>query len=103
MENAVIPQCFSGKYADHWHCMRLGSAEEWRGRGVGRMLCTWGLEKAKEKGITAGLEASKKGKRMYMRLGMVQVGPVIGEMTFDDVLRICYIPGQEEVGEYKEE
>lgn len=99
----VISQCFSGKYTEHWHCLRLGAAEEWRGRGVGRMLGNWGLDKAREKGITAGLEASKKGLRMYKRLGMVQVGPVVGEMTFQDVLRICFIPGEEEIGEYKEE
>lgn len=51
----------------------LGVDPKWQRNGVGKALTQWGLERAQEEGIPAGLEASEAGEPMYLKLGFVEV------------------------------
>lgn len=46
----------------------------YQGRGVGRMLVQWGIEKAKAEGKGLYLAATPAGKPFYTRLGLEEVG-----------------------------
>lgn len=47
----------------------MAVAPEWRRRGAASMCVQWGLERCKELGISAYLEASEEGAPVYERLG----------------------------------
>ncbi|MCJ1443641.1 MAG: hypothetical protein MMC23_004141 [Stictis urceolatum] len=52
---------------------------EHHGKGYGRAMVSWGLERAGREGMPVALFASPMGKRLYLKLGFRQVG----------VLRVC--------------
>jgi GNAT superfamily N-acetyltransferase len=95
-EQLVLKEKYTGKYFEHWHCLRLACDPKWYGRGVGRLLTEWGLEQARKEGITAGLEASEEGVRLYKKCGMKDVGDVHGDITLKNILRVSYFDDGEE-------
>lgn len=61
----------------HWHLVRLGTDEPFRGRGVGTALLEHRLAKIDVAGDIAHLEASSAASaRLYERLGFVAVGEI---------------------------
>jgi ribosomal protein S18 acetylase RimI-like enzyme len=55
----------------------LGVDPSFQRRGVGKMLVGAGMERAREEGVPAMLEASPNGKSLYEKLGFVVVGEMI--------------------------
>ena len=56
----------------HYMCVR----PEWRRRGISSICVRWGIERCKELGIPAYLEASEEGAPVYARLGFETVDTV---------------------------
>lgn len=59
-----------------WYLMHLVTRPGRRGQGSGGMLIRWGLDRAKEEGACAYLEAGAAAKGLYERYGFEQVGDV---------------------------
>lgn len=50
---------------------------DYQGRGIARKLIQWGVDEAKERGgLECGLEASVMGRRVYQKMGFVDLGPI---------------------------
>lgn len=76
---------WSGDLEEHWHLKMLAVDPKWQRNGIGQMLVRWGLEKAQEDGVSAGLESSETGAPMYLKLGFVEVERFLmleGRVTF---------------------
>ena len=62
----------------HWYLASLITWPEWQGRGVGRRLLDWGIERADKEGVGREtpmyLEASDMSRRIYEHVGFQQVG-----------------------------
>lgn len=59
-----------------WFLMHLVTRPSRRGHGSGGMLIRWGLDRAKEEGACAYLEAGAAAKGLYERYGFNEVGEV---------------------------
>ncbi|KAF2231435.1 acyl-CoA N-acyltransferase [Viridothelium virens] len=65
-------------FPEQWHCTVLGVSPKYRRRGIGSLLLNWGLEKAREEGVPAVLEATPAGVALYEKTGfkpVLEVGP----------------------------
>jgi len=49
---------------------------EYRRRGVGEKLVTWGIEQADKQGLDTVLEATLDGGKLYRRLGFEDAGKI---------------------------
>ncbi|KAL1645072.1 hypothetical protein SLS61_008505 [Didymella pomorum] len=58
----------------HWYLALLLTWPEWQGRGVGRRLLDWGIERADKEDTVMYLETSAKGKNVYEHVGFVVQG-----------------------------
>lgn len=56
-------------FQDYWYLQVLAIDPAYQRRGIGSLLTTWGVERAKEEGCCAVLEASIPGQPLYERLG----------------------------------
>lgn len=65
---------WTGDIEEHWHLKMLAVDPKWQRNGIGQMLVRWGLEKAQNEGVSAGLEASDAGGPMYLKLGFEEIG-----------------------------
>lgn len=54
---------------------------EYRRRGVGEKLVSWGLEQADKQGLDSVLEATIDGGKLYRKLGFEDIGTI----KFDSV------------------
>lgn len=54
---------------NRWYVQSVVVAEQWRGRGVGKKLMAWVVERAQKEGVVIGLEASMMGERLYRSIG----------------------------------
>jgi len=71
----------------------------WRRRGVSTMCVQWGLDKCRQWGIPAYLEASEEGEHVYKRMGFVEADKI--HIDLDGVadtapVMICWPPGTKE-------
>ena len=57
--------------------MSMVTRECYRGQGAAGMLINWGVQKAREDGVPAYLEASAQGKPVYEKCGFQQVGELV--------------------------
>lgn len=57
------------KTEERWWLGLMAVDEGWQGRGVGKRLVGWGMERAKEEGVVCTNIASRIGRKMYGRLG----------------------------------
>ncbi|KAK4031763.1 acyl-CoA N-acyltransferase [Parachaetomium inaequale] len=53
----------------HWYLELITTSPEFQGRGAGKMLMEWGLERVDETGFEAYLEASPEGKGLFEKFG----------------------------------
>ena len=49
---------------------------EWQGKGVGKRLLEWGIEKADKKGLDCWVDASEAALGFFEKFGWEQVGVV---------------------------
>lgn len=66
--------------ADAWYLSLLGVSPKAQGRGVGKKLLQWGIDRSEEEGVPSSLEATKAGLRLYESMGFER----IGWLFFDD-------------------
>ncbi|KAK3297301.1 acyl-CoA N-acyltransferase [Chaetomium fimeti] len=71
---------FMGRRA-HWYLELISTKAEVKGRGTGRRLVQWGLERVDGDGAVAYLEASPQGRGLFERFG------------FEVVERLVYLDG----------
>lgn len=64
-----------------WHLKYLGVDPAFQRRGVGAILVSAGVDRAREEGVPAMLEASPNGKNLYEKLGFRVVGEMVLENT----------------------
>ncbi|KAB8527811.1 hypothetical protein FH972_025462 [Carpinus fangiana] len=65
---------FDKYLAEHWHMRVLAVHPRFQRQGVGQHLVTWGLDRARHEGVTATIDASENGSRLYRKLGFRSVG-----------------------------
>lgn len=68
---------WSGDIEEHWHLKMLAVDPKWQRNGIGQMLVRWGLEKAQQEDIPAGLESTDAGGAMYLKLGFVEINRIV--------------------------
>ncbi|KXH50199.1 hypothetical protein CSIM01_07423 [Colletotrichum simmondsii] len=66
--------------AERWRLCWLGVCPDARGRGVGRELIQWGLDRSDEEAVPTVLEASNAGAILYRKYGFRE----IGRQSFDN-------------------
>ncbi|KXH34784.1 hypothetical protein CSAL01_00365 [Colletotrichum salicis] len=64
---------------ERWRLCWLGVSPGARGRGIGRGLIQWGLDRSEEEAVPMVLEASNAGAILYRKYGFKE----IGRQTFD--------------------
>lgn len=64
----------------HAILMYMATEPAWRRRGAATAVVKWGLEKCKQMGIPAFLEASEDGKKVYEKLGFEVVDEIVMEL-----------------------
>lgn len=57
-----------------WHLHWLGVDPQHQRRGVGRQLAQWGLDRAIEDRVWAGIESSAVGEKLYTSMGFKVIG-----------------------------
>ncbi|KAH8668840.1 acyl-CoA N-acyltransferase [Xylariales sp. PMI_506] len=68
---------WSGNRAESWYLAVLGVHPDYQGKGIGRVLVQWGLQRAQEEGICASVAASRGKDGFYTRCGFdIQDGSV---------------------------
>ncbi|KAH7196381.1 acyl-CoA N-acyltransferase [Fusarium flagelliforme] len=60
---------WSGKRAESWYLAALAIRPDFHGKGVGRKLAQWGIEKAQEEKICASLAAVEGTEEFYIKCG----------------------------------
>ncbi|KAF6812403.1 GNAT family protein [Colletotrichum musicola] len=72
-ESAEYPNPFAS-VPGHWSLVVLGVHPDWQGKGVGKKIMQWGLERAAAEDVPITLFASPAGHPFYKRLGFDVVG-----------------------------
>lgn len=90
---------------NHWHVGSIIVLPEYQGRGIGRLLMEYILDRAGKEGLPAGLTASPAGERLYRKLGFAMLGDfwtrVAGEEDGDGGGHMIWWPeGVEKDGDY---
>ncbi|KAI8279488.1 hypothetical protein K4K60_005579 [Colletotrichum sp. SAR11_57] len=57
-----------------WNLLTLNTHPDWQGKGVGKKLMEWGLERSRENEAPIILIATTAGQRLYNKLGFFIVG-----------------------------
>ncbi|KAF7864383.1 hypothetical protein EAF04_006517 [Stromatinia cepivora] len=57
-----------------WHVNTIVVLPEYQGKGIGRLLMEYTLERAGKEGVPVGLSASPEGERLYRKLGLAWLG-----------------------------
>ncbi|KAH9871097.1 hypothetical protein J1614_006671 [Plenodomus biglobosus] len=76
-----IPYCkhlWSGDRANNWYLALCSIHPDYQGKGVGRELVAWGLEKARQEGVAASVVSSEGNDTFYLRCGFDEV---VGDAT----------------------
>lgn len=60
---------WSGKRAESWYLAALAVRPDFHGKGAGRKLVQWGVEKAQAEGICASLAAVEGTEEFYKKCG----------------------------------
>lgn len=85
------------KYPENFHLVLLCTHPDYRLRGAGTALVSWGLAEAAMEGVVAGVEASPMGIPLYRKLGFEMIDTLIvrkrGEEQFLPVpVMVCLEP-----------
>jgi GNAT superfamily N-acetyltransferase len=83
--------------------MSMVTRECWRKQGAASLLISWGVQRAREDGVPAFLEASTAGKPVYEKAGFRQVGDSVpwdmrpyGIDVVFDIAKMAYYPERPE-------
>ncbi|KAF4995190.1 hypothetical protein FGRMN_5328 [Fusarium graminum] len=66
----------------HYHLEVICTHQDWQGKGAGGLLLRWGVERADAEGLPCFLEATRKGKPVYEKLGFQSKGKDVFEWPF---------------------
>ncbi|KAH9880453.1 hypothetical protein IAQ61_000744 [Plenodomus lingam] len=69
---------WSGDRANNWYLSLCGIHPDYQGKGVGRELVRWGLEKAAQEGVPASVVSSDGNDAFYLRCGFDEI---VGDVT----------------------
>lgn len=75
-----------------WYLESLAVLPEYRGRSHGRDLVAWGMDRARQEGIPAGVMAAADRERFYERCGFTEVAGWAND-GFDDKGRVNPLKG----------
>ncbi|KAH9909542.1 acyl-CoA N-acyltransferase [Xylariomycetidae sp. FL2044] len=64
----------------HWYLELLGTRQDYQGKGIGKQLLQWGLERIDEDNVEAYLSGSPSGTPMYKKAGF----EIVDTKTFMD-------------------
>ena len=67
--NAVASERPFVRIPAYWHLQTLAVSPDYQRRGVGRCLLEWGLEMAREEGVSVTVESSDVGRQLYAKNG----------------------------------
>lgn len=70
---AYMKHYWSGPRATNWYLALCCVDPEFQQRGCGRLLTSWGLERAKEEGIRASVIASEGASGFYLKCGFNEI------------------------------
>lgn len=59
---------------ERWRLSYITVDPDCQGKGIGKRLVQWGLDRSEEEGSDAVLEATKAGQPLYEKLGFEVVG-----------------------------
>lgn len=60
---------WSGERAEAWYLQNLAVHPDFQGKGIGRMLVQWGLDRARDEGIYASVIAARGKDPFYRKCG----------------------------------
>lgn len=80
----VQKQYWESMYPDNFHLELLCTHPDYRRRGAGTMLTSWGLKAADLEGADAGVESSPMGFPLYQSLGFTLLEERIVKVDGDD-------------------
>ncbi|KUJ21538.1 uncharacterized protein LY89DRAFT_377540 [Mollisia scopiformis] len=60
--------------ANRWHAQSIIVAQKWQGKGVGRLILSEALSRAKEENVVMGLTSSPMGEKLYRKMGFQMLG-----------------------------
>lgn len=97
--DAVKAEMFDNRYGEkQLYLGMLACHPDYQGRGAGKILCIWGLSKAKAEDLVLTLFAAPTGRRLYRRLGFRDAGTfhtqVQGEDEYLDTPGMILLPGE---------
>lgn len=64
-----LDNIWTGARAESWYLDALGVHPDYQGRGVGRELVRWGLERAEKDGVCASVISAKGEDEFYRKAG----------------------------------
>ena len=90
--NAVASERPFVRIPAYWHLETLAVSPEYQRRGVGRCLLEWGLDMAREEGVSVTVESSDVGRQLYAKNGFKVVdwlGTGMEEVWFGGAAMVC--------------
>lgn len=63
---------WTGDHSECWDLHVCGVHPDYHGKGVGRMLVSWGVDKAEEEGACASVICGEKNKGFYAKGGLTE-------------------------------
>ncbi|EMD87214.1 hypothetical protein COCC4DRAFT_27631 [Bipolaris maydis ATCC 48331] len=64
---------WTGVHSENWYLSLCAVDPAYAGRGYGRLLVQWGLERAREEGVDASVVSSEESPGFYLRCGFDEV------------------------------
>ncbi|TGO63790.1 hypothetical protein BOTNAR_0096g00260 [Botryotinia narcissicola] len=97
------PEAFPRRQ-NRWHVYSIVVLPEYQGKGIGRLLMEYILERAGKENVPAGLTASIEGEKLYRKLGFRMLGDFytrVGRQHADGGGHMIWWPeGVEKDGDY---
>ncbi|KAF2261347.1 hypothetical protein CC78DRAFT_357531 [Lojkania enalia] len=63
---------WTGEHAECWDLHVCGVHPDYQGKGIGKMLVMWGIERADEEGVSASVLCGEKNRGFYAKGGLTE-------------------------------
>ena len=64
---------WDGEQRNNWYLVFCGVHRDYAGKGLGRELVLWGIERAREENVHASVIASQETEKFYLRCGFDEI------------------------------